>query len=174
MDYLYHAVPENLQGEYLMPLNELKGVHPEIYTKELEKYKGREKLLKVKIPQLNCLWNDVIHMTSVQPKKLDAAFSEAGTELEHRKWFKINPEFLEKNRLLVYLFPDKPFLDISAEDFADFREEDLERYGRMGEKTRDYFREMSAQGRSPMMFHLVPHILYKGKLNIGDLDVVKI
>ena len=87
MNYLYHRVPKNLQGQYLMPLTQLKKNHPEIYQEHLKKYEGRESLLKFKIPKLNCLWNDVIHLTAVQPKKLDEAFREAEADLKWRKWF---------------------------------------------------------------------------------------
>lgn len=30
MEYVYHMVPEELKGEYLIPLNELKRVYPKI------------------------------------------------------------------------------------------------------------------------------------------------
>ena len=64
MQYVYHMVPEELKGEYLIPLNELKSVYPNLYGEYIQKYKDhphREKLLTRKIPKLECLWNDVVH-----------------------------------------------------------------------------------------------------------------
>ena len=174
MDYLYHSVPHNLTGEFLMPLNELKKSHPEIYAEHVKKYEGREKLLNVKIPQLNCLWNDVLHTTSVLPNELDAAFSEVGAELEHRKWFKINPRILEPSKSIVYLYPNEKPSRFLTEDFVALKDKDLKRYSIIGPETREYFRQENLMGRSPLMLHLVPHILYKGKLKISDLDIVKI
>ena len=173
MRYLYHVIPENLQGQYLMPLNQLKKNHPEIYQEHLKKYEGRESLLKFKIPKLNCLWNDVIHLTAVQPKKLDEAFREAEADLKWRKWFKVNPELLEPNRTIVYLYKKRPLIADPTE-FVPFKVNDLSKYSHIGEKTRDYFKEEVSKGRRPLMFHLVPHVLYKGKLKIKDLEVIEI
>ena len=43
--YVYHRVPENLQGTTLYPLNELRAIHPSNYELEKEKYKGREDIM---------------------------------------------------------------------------------------------------------------------------------
>ena len=64
MEYVYHMVPEELKGEYLIPLNELKRAYPNLYDEYIQKYKDhtqREQLLTRKIPKLECLWNDVVH-----------------------------------------------------------------------------------------------------------------
>ena len=42
MVYLYHRVPENLIGETLYPLNELKTLYPDVYAEHVKKYEGRE------------------------------------------------------------------------------------------------------------------------------------
>ena len=39
MQYVYHMVPEELKGEYLIPLNELKSVYPNLYGEYIQKYK---------------------------------------------------------------------------------------------------------------------------------------
>ena len=109
MNYLYHRVPRNLKGNYLMPLNELKRVYPEIYREHVKKYAGREELLKFKIPIWSCLWNDVLHMAAVPPKKLDKAFKEAEADLKWRRWFKISPKLLNLSNTIVYLYKKRPF-----------------------------------------------------------------
>ena len=60
MNYLYHKVPEDIKGNFLMPLNSLKKKYPSIYNKKVKKYEGRETLFNLKFPILNCLWNDQI------------------------------------------------------------------------------------------------------------------
>jgi len=156
-----------------MPLNELKRVYPEIYREHVKKYAGREELLKFKIPIWSCLWNDVLHMAAVPPKKLDKAFKEAEADLKWRRWFKISPKLLNLSNTIVYLYKKRPF-NADSSEFVPFRINDLKKYNSLGQRTRDYFREETLHGRSPLIFHLVPHILYKGKLKLSDLEVTEI
>jgi hypothetical protein len=37
----------------------------ELYKKNVLKYEGREELLNVQVPILNCRWNDVIHFSAI-------------------------------------------------------------------------------------------------------------
>ncbi len=39
MEYVYYMVPEELKGEYLIPLNELRRVYPNLYGEYIQKYK---------------------------------------------------------------------------------------------------------------------------------------
>ena len=70
MIYLYHSVPKNLEGSILYPLNTLKGKHPDIYEQQVSKYVGREHIKEQRIPILDCLWNDVLHFSAVNPKEV--------------------------------------------------------------------------------------------------------
>ena len=66
--FVYHFKPANLQGTTLYPLNRLRDLHPEAHRSEFKKYVGREKLLEKRIPILDCLWNDVIHLSPLHPQ----------------------------------------------------------------------------------------------------------
>jgi hypothetical protein len=69
--FVYHLVPKNFQGTTIHPLNELKVVHPAIYSRAVSKYDNRKQVLDWLIPNpLDCLWNDAIHTTSVDIQKL--------------------------------------------------------------------------------------------------------
>ena len=61
LPFIYHKKPPAMQGQVRYPLNVLKEVAPRAYEAELAKYQGREELLKMTIPKLGCLWNDVLH-----------------------------------------------------------------------------------------------------------------
>ena len=67
MTFLYHRVPANMQGDFLSPLNQLKDIYPEAYAEAVKKYEGREFLMNVGIPTLDCLWNDFLFLTAVHP-----------------------------------------------------------------------------------------------------------
>jgi hypothetical protein len=66
--FVYHFKPKNMVGDLLIPLNQLRDKHPMTYAEHVTKYKGREKLLEKTIPLLNCLWNDVLHISPIHPQ----------------------------------------------------------------------------------------------------------
>ena len=41
MTFVYHGVPENMMGEEMLLLNQLRGANLSAYEKNIEKYKGR-------------------------------------------------------------------------------------------------------------------------------------
>ena len=68
MNYLYHRVPDNFQGTTLYPLNDLKDILPDIYTRHISKYEGRAHIVERHIPIFDdCLWNDVVFLSAVEP-----------------------------------------------------------------------------------------------------------
>ncbi len=64
----YHILKDSFVGDSIYPLNLLKNFHPEIYEKEVRKYEGREKLLEARNPILDCLWNDVVQFSCLDPR----------------------------------------------------------------------------------------------------------
>ena len=161
MKYLYHRVPNHIVGKELVPLNKLKEISQKAYEREIKKYIGREILLKKKIPKLNCLWNDVIHITAIHPSKIKRALKDAGfKEFASSKWFKINPKLLDpKINLPKYYVP--------------FRTKDLDKYNHYNKNSIKYFKDKFKAGEKPLLFYFAPHILYKGKLKIKDLELIK-
>ncbi len=162
MNYLYHIYRGNLKGKYLMPLNELKKIYPEIYRKQVKKYEWRKHILKKKIPPLNCLWNDVLHMSPVHPKKIKDALNKVDVELEFKKWFKINPNLLDDDLATVF-----------KGSYVKFREKDLKKYGKIEKPTIEYYKKIKKR-KIFLLFHSIPSVLYKGKLKISDLEVIEI
>ena len=145
-----------------MPLNDLKKIYPEIYKKQVKKYEWRKETLEIKIPPFNCIWNDVIHMNPVHPKKMKKVLKKAGIELEFKKWFKINPILLDKNLTIV-----------SKDDYVKFRKKDLKRYSKIKKLTIEYYNGIK-KGEIFLLFYGIPSVLYKGKLKIADLEVIEV
>jgi len=80
-------VPKKMKGKILYPLNVLKKKYPTLYKKEVQKYDGRKKVLQGKIPSpFNCLWNDVLHFSPVEPSKVMNALKKEGFPLATLKW----------------------------------------------------------------------------------------
>ncbi|MBE9064770.1 hypothetical protein [cf. Phormidesmis sp. LEGE 11477] len=177
MTYLYHLVPKNLTGSVLYPLNTLKQKFPSQYAEHAKKYAGREILTRQLIPPLDCLWNDVLHFSPVHPTLIRAGLLTAGFELRPMQWFEADPIALafNPNNTTIYLHPPKDRLDFTkmADDFQPFDYELLEDFSGLPAATLAYYRESKEENRFPLLFHRVPHVLYRGSLSIQSLRVIR-
>jgi hypothetical protein len=70
MHYIYHAVPEKMIGNNLIPLNSMQDIDDSLRNSYMSKYRGREDILERKIPILDCLWNDVVQLLPIHPQKI--------------------------------------------------------------------------------------------------------
>ncbi len=175
MNYIYHWVPENMQGDILYPLNILKEKYPDLYQKEASKYTGREHIMQQQIPFLDCLWNDVLHFSPVHPSVVKENLMDAGrTKPFDMNFFKINPHLLNPANTIVYLNRHKDMRDRLKEDnFAQYNPDDIAQYSEIRDETTRYYKEMYSQGKSPLLFHGVVHILYKGPLDTKGVPRIK-
>ncbi len=174
MNYLYHWVPELMQGNTLYPLHQLKDIYPEAYARAMEKYLDRQELLKVKIPILNVLWNDVIHLTAVHPATAKTAQKTAGIPCQKRtRTFEIDPSALDP-RCAVIVEVGVDDFEITPSMVRPFCTEDLENLTEIPDETKAYYRQATEEGKRPMVFAGVPHILYCGTIDITDLPIIEV
>jgi hypothetical protein len=176
MIHAYHLVPRNLTGPVLYPLNELRDRLPAVYYEEIKKYTGREILLQRKIPQLLCYWNDVLHFSPVHPEKIEAALKPAGFRPSKLKWYEIDPQECNFNssNTVIYISPMRDRNDFMTDE-SDFEPFSLERLSQLNEvpaATIEYFTKAKEQGERPLLFHHIPHILFRGSLSIDGLRVI--
>lgn len=173
MTYLYHRLPGNMKGTVLQPLNALRETDPEIYAAHAAKYEGREEIMDQLVPTLNCRWNDVIHLSAIPPGEVEKAFQECGEAPPKRVLVQIDPNLLMKENTTVFLYQG-PMKDlfVSKENWAAYNPEDIEKYSVLPEETKAYYKECFLQGNKPLLWHRVPHILYKGSIDISDLPVI--
>lgn len=176
MVYVYCLVPERLKGKVLYPLNILKRKRPKIYRYEVKRYKSRKKVLKKRIPVFNCLWNDVLHFTPIHPSKIRKELKKAGAEVKKLKWFKINAKRLDPRKTIIYLYKlKKNKKDFMSEDnFTKYNPEKLSKYNEVPEKTKRYYRQEVEKGKSPLRFHLTPHVLFRGNLDISKAKMIEV
>ncbi len=161
-------------GTTLYPLNELKYIYPDLYSTTIEKYRGREELLEREVKNLNCRWNDVLHLTAVPPEKIKESLLRAGVNYNESSWFKIPVEILAKEKITVFTY------NIAKSDVYDVLEYetfDLIRmpvYQTIPNETIEYYKEDLSLGKDPLTFHLIPHILYKGTLDVSRIEIITI
>ena len=176
MNYLYHRVPKNLKGNILYPLNVLKEKHPDIYEEQASKYIGREQITQQIIPVLNCLWNDVLHFSAVNPEEVKQALIEAGKDPDFQMMqYLVDPQILKPENTIVYLYAHNDVKDkLNENNFVAYNPEDVVKFSSMPQTTKDYYRECIENGRSPLLYHRIPHILYHGTIDITNLPILTV
>ena len=176
--YIYHRVPDDLTGYVLYPLNQLKSVYPSLYTTKVASYQNREAVMQARLPFLNCLWNDVLHFSPVHPSKVQEALAEAGFGRKPRRYFEVDP--IEKGfnatNAVVFLHQRVRLekFRLAEEDFRRFTLAEISSLGEIPEATLAYYREMFERGKRPLVYLYVPHILYQGKLDISDVNIIEV
>lgn len=171
MTYIYHRVPKNMRGNILYPLNVLKEIHPDIYKKEVSKYDGREFIKKQEIPFLNCIWNDVLHFTAVHPQDIKQAFLDLGVKY-NLTYYQIDPNSLPEKDTIVYLYRhEKPEDKLKDDNFSPYRPSEVSLYSNLLDVTKAYYKEQLMANNKPLLYHRVPHILYKGNLDITGIPI---
>jgi hypothetical protein len=69
---------------------------------------------------------------------------------------------------------DSSIIDKTEENnFVKYNPEDIAQYSVLPKETKDYYKEMLSQGKNPLLFHRVPHILFKGSLNTLKIKRMK-
>lgn len=174
MAFLYHFVPPDMRGDILYPLNKLKEVYPDIYESASAKYKGRAHVMEQKIPQWNCLWNDVLFLSVLDPAIIKKELQKLGLPFQKEiSYYEIDPKTLDKEKTMVYLYPStkKKKDPAVAEDFVPYDPNDLEKYAVLPEATIEYFKEAIKENRRPLLYVYIPHVVYNGTLDTRGLTV---
>jgi hypothetical protein len=188
--YLYHHVPEKIEGDFIHPLNILKNSEDpklqEIYKKVIEKYEGRKLYAPdIDVPSLeNTKWGDVVQMTPIHPDDLAQALKSAGFELKDKKFYQIDPDTLDLKLTKVYLYSDaykNPKDEVS--DYVDYSPEKLAEHSILPEKVienykKEYKERKEKEGKDfdpdkfKMYFVEVPHYFYKGSIDVSNLPII--
>jgi hypothetical protein len=164
----------DMKGDTLYPLNILHTVHPELYEKKFAKYAWRPQVPQQKIPVLECLWNDVLHLTPVHPTEVWKVLQEAGYagQFDYR-CYEIDPWNLEPEKSIIYL--NKLALTAERMTDADFQPYDpatLDAYSIVPEETKEYYKRCVQKGAEPLLFHRIVHVLYKGSIDVSGLKII--
>lgn len=163
-----------MRGNILYPLNTLKKIHPDLYKQEVSKYKERKFIKKQEIPPLDCLWNDVLHFTAVNPQDIKQAFLDLGVEY-NLLYYQIDPRLLLEKDTIVYLYRhQKPEDKLKADNFTLYNSSEISLYNLLPKETQEYYKEQLKEGKKPLLYHRVPHILYKGNLDITNIPTVSV
>ena len=175
--YVYHRKSFDFIGDKLYSLNDIKTIHPSIYESSIKKYEGREWILDITIPPLNCLWNDVIHTSLMHPSLIYKTLNEIG--LLHRKsilWFEIPLDDILKFSNTLYL---NDRVDRDGDKTISFLETDFEpvnsnrivELSGMPDINLKYYHECFKKSEQCLLWNYAPHLFLKGVLGVSKYRV---
>lgn len=173
MFYLYHKVPENgVRGNVLYPLSTLKVLFPDIYKAEVAKYKGREEDMQKFIPVLNCMWNDVLHLSPISPAEICKALIAAGRKDQFSfTCFKIGAEKINASNAVIYLFSHPSNGVIDNKEIVPYQIDQLDEYKNITDLARDHYLQRLSVQKRVLLHYGLPHVLYKGNIDITSTAV---
>ena len=110
----------------------------------MSKYVGREHITQQRIPILDCLWNDVLHFSAVNPKEIKQALIEAGRNPDFTmNYYQIDPKLIEPKNATVYLYAHADNKDkMNEENFAPYNPDEVAKFSSMPQATKDYYNEI--------------------------------
>jgi hypothetical protein len=173
MNHIYHLVPRKpVVGQKILPLNRLREIDEELYKYYAKKYEGREFVMEYRIPPLNCIWNDVVFLNAIPPRDLFEAYKITGRTMFKRRFYKIDPAQLDHFQMSVLVYGENN--GVETKTFVPFQTSDLKDYSKIPERTMRHYREVSGNNKTGLMFAYVPHILYKGEIDISQVEIVEV
>ena len=172
MKYVYHKVPKNMVGNFLYPLNQLEEILPEIYNQQVKKYFGRVFLMEEKIPMLNCKWNDVLHFAPICPQIISKNLKEIGHQTDNNKMFFKIPISKFNHKATVIFHYTREDAELLDSEISNLNIEDFEELKELPIGTKNWYIECYKNGRSPLLYHRVPHILTLDSIDISDCEKI--
>ncbi len=160
-----------------MPLNQLEEIDQELFNQGNWKYLHRPHLKKSNIPTLNCLWNDVIFMTPVHPAQIKRALEDSGIKVrDEQEWFEICPTECDLNltNSTIYMYSHAQSDHSDLKEYRSFSIDKIKSLVNLRPEVVKYYKECASNGTRPLLFHLVPHVMYRGKLPINKLSVIRV
>lgn len=171
MSFIYHGVPETMFGDKLVPLNLMIDEMSDIQSKNLEKYRGREEVLERRVPLLECAWNDVVQFLPLHPSNVFDLQEEVGLipVVPSYKFYEIDVKIIDPNNAVVFF---KTALGEENTEVKWLKDVDLDTLKVIPEATRKYYETLIGTGELPFNYQFIPHILYKGTVNISNSSII--
>jgi len=163
-----------MEGHKLHPLSLLAALHPHLHALAAAKYKDRSHLSLKEVSPLGCLWTDVVFFSPVHPQEIYSALRKLGQAPAPAKFFEI-PHTVFDPSLTTILVPE---ISIEGKTLSEqpvpFSAQALGRFSALPTATYAYFSHTLSLGHQPLLFAGVPHILYKGSLDISHANIISL
>lgn len=178
--YIYHIKPEPMNGNHLLPLNQMNK-DSDTYKMAIRKYRGREVLMETKIPMLDCLWNDVIHFSSISPQLIYEKLLELGAALKftgaNKSYYKIPVEDVVSTQSVIYDFSNdekekKKSFNLSDSDTSLLSKIEYSELSNIPNQTVAFWKQAINSGKPVLWYPYIPHIFVKGAIDISKYEPI--
>lgn len=175
MNYLYHIKPDDMVGDKLLPINELKKQAPDVWQKHAAKYEGREAVTQQRVGILNCGWGDVIFLSAVHPVEVAELMKANGlpNSLSGVEVVKIPTDKLKADKLVALVYDDITPGKVKKH-YEKYDNSKMPDWSQIPKTTKDYFEQCAKDGEEPFVYWGVTHLLYEGEIDIKDCETEKI
>lgn len=170
---LYHSPVTRPYGDQLLPLNMMQDHYPELYAAEHAKYDGREWVLDIPVPPLDCTWGDVVFFSPVDSTLIFEALRAAGHRISGTHFWTMDAGQLDPEKTCIRLMR-KSETESEAEspdddDFLPYTTGTLRAVSRITHAALERLRNL-APGEPLLPWVDVPHVLHKGPVPIEYLQ----
>lgn len=174
MTSVYHVLSDPLVGSVLYPLNELRDRDPATFERARAKYEGREQVMELRVPLLNCLWNDVLHFSPVHPAEILEALEAVGVTPDRRRFLEVDSIELEPSRTVLFLNSTDREHRFDEGQWKWLDPRTVARHARLPQASRAYYAACARDGTRPFLFAHVPHVLFRGSVDVRRLTVLEV
>ncbi len=178
--FIYHFKRKNMSGNELIPLNRQKEKWPEMHKEHVKKYEGREKLLEKKIPILNCLWNDVLHFSPINPQLILDVYHKENLVPDIRKdevfeVYKIPVGMLSEEKTVCFQSFNYDFDHYSPEldKYWKFSLSEFEELQEVPKEQIQIWHQDKKAGRVLFWYSHIMHVLSQTTLDISDCEILR-
>ena len=183
MAFVYHLCADDFRGTRLLPLNDLRHAHPDIYDRERPKWEGRESVLDWQVPHLGVPWGNTVNLAALDPVHLVHARQRLGlpfSRLLERRVVRIPAERIAGQAAVVYdsrshWLNSRPGEDVPAtppeDQFSPFALDTYEELDEVPQLHLDYLTEQRDAGQPAFGFVFIRHVLAAGPVDISGLSL---
>ena len=130
-----------------------------------------------RVPLLDCLWDDVLHLSPVHPGRIRDALRSVGLPdlKKGREFAVIDPKVVGMTEHNTVIWQNSETIKLenlrsTPKGFTTFYPEKLDLLRSVPSRTIRYFEEAKREKRRPLLYVGIPHVLFKGTI---DLELVE-
>lgn len=175
MAFIYHQVPQAITGATLYPLSELEALAPEVYARQIVKYRdhpSRERIPYQRIPKLDCLRRDVLNFSPLHPHLIYEAWAELGVTLPSLNWYRLSIEAVTHLPTVIYQPDGRPDEDIPEEAVTWLEPAVYREVAALSEETKAWYAKLERRGLRGGWFAHTPHVLMRGAVSVSCAEVI--
>ncbi|MGW4791436.1 hypothetical protein ACWEPC_03330 [Nonomuraea sp. NPDC004297] len=164
---LFHAMITDPHGDQLLPLAMLRDRYPDLHTRHVAKYTGREHRLGERVIPLECTWADVVFLAPLNPTVLFDAVRSAGLRMGDVPVWTLDAARLDPARCCIRLMrvtPGARTTDPGTEDdYLPLTTATLRAVSEVTDRALERLRNLGPD--EPLLpWGDVPHVLHRGPI----------